>query len=45
VIKLDASGHATRTLAGNRTYLLHVPPEYDGRKALPVVLSFHGGES
>lgn len=26
-----------------RTYLLHVPPQYDGKKALPLVLFFHGG--
>ncbi len=26
-----------------RTYLAHVPPGYDGAKAVPVVLVFHGG--
>jgi polyhydroxybutyrate depolymerase len=26
-----------------RSYLLHVPPQYDGTKALPLVLFFHGG--
>jgi len=26
-----------------RTYLLHVPPEYDRREAMPLVLFFHGG--
>lgn len=27
----------------DREYLLHLPPSYDGRGALPVVLAFHGG--
>lgn len=26
-----------------RTYLLHLPPDYDGAKPLPLVLFFHGG--
>jgi polyhydroxybutyrate depolymerase len=26
-----------------RTYLLHVPPQYDGTKPLPLVMVFHGG--
>jgi polyhydroxybutyrate depolymerase len=26
-----------------RTYLLYVPPQYDGTKALPLVFFFHGG--
>ncbi len=26
-----------------RQYLVHVPPGYDGREPLPVVLAFHGG--
>ena len=25
-----------------RTYLVHVPPGYDGKKPVPLVLSFHG---
>jgi polyhydroxybutyrate depolymerase len=28
-----------------RTYVLHIPPEYDGRQALPLVLNFHGSGS
>jgi polyhydroxybutyrate depolymerase len=28
-----------------RTYLVHVPKSYDGTKAVPVVLAFHGGGS
>jgi len=42
---LGAPGDTTRTLAGwpDRSYDLHVPPTYDGRTALPVVLAFHGG--
>ncbi|HVC98315.1 MAG TPA: PHB depolymerase family esterase [Pirellulales bacterium] len=27
----------------NRSYLVHVPPGYDGSKPTPVVLAFHGG--
>ncbi|MDD2718011.1 MAG: PHB depolymerase family esterase [Candidatus Wallbacteria bacterium] len=26
-----------------RTYILHIPPQYDGKKALPLVLVLHGG--
>lgn len=28
-----------------RSYIVHVPPSYDGSKPLPVVLIFHGGGS
>ena len=28
-----------------RSYLVHVPPQASGKRALPVVLSFHGGGS
>ena len=28
-----------------RKYHVHVPPSYDGKKAMPVVLAFHGGGS
>jgi polyhydroxybutyrate depolymerase len=28
---------------GTRTYLIHVPPNYDGKKPLPLVLVLHGG--
>ncbi|MFN4260994.1 MAG: alpha/beta hydrolase family esterase [Gemmataceae bacterium] len=28
-----------------RGYLIHVPPAYDGKKPVPVVLAFHGGGS
>jgi polyhydroxybutyrate depolymerase len=27
----------------DRTYLLHIPPQHDGVKALPLVMFFHGG--
>lgn len=34
----------TITLDGReRSYLLHVPPDYDGTQRLPMVLAFHGG--
>jgi polyhydroxybutyrate depolymerase len=26
-----------------RTYILHIPPQYDSQKRLPLVLLFHGG--
>jgi polyhydroxybutyrate depolymerase len=39
-------GDHTRTLTVGdlkRTYLVHIPPRYDPKKATPVVLAFHGG--
>lgn len=42
------SGDTTRKLAvGNleRSYLVHIPPGYDGTKPMPLVLAFHGGGS
>lgn len=41
-------GDATRKIIVGeleRTYLVHVPPDYDGKKPTPVVLAFHGGGS
>src|SRR5689334_1269012 len=41
-------GDHTRTLDVNdrsRSYLVHIPPQYDANKPTPVVLSFHGGGS
>jgi polyhydroxybutyrate depolymerase len=29
----------------SRSYLVHIPKSYDGTKAVPVVLAFHGGGS
>jgi len=29
--------------ARERTYLLHIPPQYDGTRPLPMVMFFHGG--
>lgn len=29
----------------NRSYLVHVPPQADGRRPLPIVLNFHGAMS
>ena len=43
-----APGDHTRSLTVGdlkRTYLVHVPKSYDGSKAYPLVLSFHGGGS
>jgi polyhydroxybutyrate depolymerase len=41
----DMAGNRVRTLEvdGNaRTYLVHLPPKFDGKKPAPVVLIFHG---
>jgi polyhydroxybutyrate depolymerase len=40
------STDSTRTLLFGgieRSYILHIPPSYDGNHALPLVLDFHGG--
>ena len=39
-------GDHTRTLTVGdlkRSYLVHIPPKYDPKKPMPVVLAFHGG--
>jgi polyhydroxybutyrate depolymerase len=40
-----AGSHSVTIHVGNRDrrYILHVPPENEGRKPLPLVLVFHGG--
>jgi polyhydroxybutyrate depolymerase len=44
---LDAQGRSyegrLRVGGRDRTYLVDLPPRYDGRTALPLVLFFHGG--
>jgi polyhydroxybutyrate depolymerase len=42
---LSAGNHEFSLQAGGkeRRYLLHVPPSYDGRTPVPVVLMLHGG--
>jgi len=43
--KPHAAGDSTAVLttaAGGRSYVLHVPPSYDGQSRLPLVLLFHG---
>jgi polyhydroxybutyrate depolymerase len=44
---LSAGDHTRSLTVGDlkRTYLIHVPKSYDGRKPFPVVLAFHGGGS
>ena len=40
-----AAGNFDQTIASGglqRTYILHVPPGYDGAHAVPLLLSFHG---
>lgn len=41
---IDAGDHDRVLNAGglDRTYILHVPPAYDGATPLPLVLNFHG---
>jgi len=42
----NVSSDGERTLSHGgyeRRYLVHLPPSYDGRQPLPVVLAFHGG--
>lgn len=41
-----AAGNQEKTIAVDgrtRSYVLHVPPQYDGRKPLPLVIVLHGG--
>ncbi len=40
--KPQPAGTATMTLADDRTALVHVPEDYDGTEAYPLVLSWHG---
>ncbi|HZZ71441.1 MAG TPA: PHB depolymerase family esterase [Pirellulales bacterium] len=42
---LSVGDHHRTLFHGNRerTYLVHVPADYDGASAWPVVLAFHGG--
>jgi polyhydroxybutyrate depolymerase len=44
---LKPGDHARSLDVGKRprSYIVHVPPGYDGSKAVPVVLVFHGGGS
>ena len=43
--ELKASDHVLSLTAGGRerTYLLHLPPAYDGKHSLPLVIVLHGG--
>jgi polyhydroxybutyrate depolymerase len=34
--------HEIESLGAGRSYLVHVPPDYDGRTRLPVIFLFHG---
>jgi polyhydroxybutyrate depolymerase len=44
---LKPGNHTRSVEIGNRTrtYRAHIPPGYDGARAVPVVLAFHGGGS
>ena len=43
---LEGIRNRTITVAGvERSYLLHLPPSYDRKRAFPLVLAFHGGAS
>ncbi|HEY8172149.1 MAG TPA: PHB depolymerase family esterase [Dehalococcoidia bacterium] len=40
-----AAGNSNETITSGgieRSYILHVPPQYDGSQAVPLVLNFHG---
>jgi len=42
----QSPGEHTRTLAidgAERSYILHLPSQYDGHSPLPLLLAFHGG--
>ena len=43
--ELKAGDHVLSLTTGGRerTYLLHLPPAYDGKKILPLVIVLHGG--
>lgn len=45
VLRAQARSYEGSLRAGGRerTYLVDLPPQYDGRRALPLVLLFHGG--
>jgi polyhydroxybutyrate depolymerase len=50
IVQADALGpgdHTRSLTVGGlkRTYLVHVPKSYDGKKPVPVVLIYHGGGS
>jgi polyhydroxybutyrate depolymerase len=43
--QLSPGDHSLTLRVGDleRRYLLHVPPNYDGQKPVPIVIMFHGG--
>ncbi len=41
--RAPAQGGSVKVDGRERTYLVDLPPQYDGRTALPVVVVFHGG--
>jgi polyhydroxybutyrate depolymerase len=43
VVAAEPVERHVRVGAAERSYLVDLPPGYDGRRALPVVLVFHGG--
>ncbi len=45
--QFDPGDHTRSIKVGSltRSYIVHVPPSYDGTKPFPVVLAFHGGGS
>jgi polyhydroxybutyrate depolymerase len=42
VYVLDRTNGTLVSMGQQRSYLLHVPPRYDGRKPTPLVISMHG---
>ena len=45
--QLEPGDHTRSVEVGSltRSYIVHVPPSYDGSKPFPMVLGFHGGGS
>ena len=43
--ELKPGGHELALTVGQRerTYLVHLPPVYDGKRSLPLVIVLHGG--
>jgi len=43
--EIKAGGHvlSLKVSGSERTYLLHLPPVYDGKRSLPLVIVLHGG--
>lgn len=43
--KPASAGNSDVTIDGDRHYILHVPPSYDGSRPMPLVVNLHGAGS